>query len=174
MSVSYRFNSENPDTLIYFYIIREARLIFQTGKHPHIMILRLYLYKKLFHYQTLFIPIAGVDRALPTVMPSAHGPIFYRRQKIGVKISSCALTFAPILNRSDLFSELLTTKNRSVCADFSPIKNRSHPTMRPRLLLSHTIVPIKSRSVCADFWSEKKIGPIFSRSCLRQKIGRVR
>ena len=48
-------------------------------------------------------------------MPSAHG----------VKIGSCALTFAPIKNRSDDFSELLPTKNRSVCADFSPIKNRS-------------------------------------------------
>ena len=30
------------------------------------------------------------------VMPSAHGPIFSHRQKIGVKIGSCALTFAPI------------------------------------------------------------------------------
>ena len=58
-------------------------------------------------------------------MPSAHGPIFCHRQKIGAKIGSCALTFAPRKNRSDLFSELLTTKNRSVCVDFSPRKNRS-------------------------------------------------
>ena len=71
-----------------------------------------------------------VCNILHLFMPSAHGPIFCHRQKIGVKIGSCALTFAPIYNRSDLFSELLTTKNRSVCAHFSPIKNR-HPTMRP-------------------------------------------
>ena len=37
-----------------------------------------------------------------------------------------------------------------------------HPTMRPRLLLSHTIAPIKNRSVCADFWSGKKLVRFFS------------
>ena len=31
-----------------------------------------------------------------SLMSSAHGLIFYRRPKIGVKISSCALTFGPI------------------------------------------------------------------------------
>ena len=31
-----------------------------------------------------------------SLMPSAHGPIFCCRQIIGVKIGSCALTFAPI------------------------------------------------------------------------------
>ena len=46
-----------------------------------------------------------------------------------------------------------------------------HPTMRPRLLLSHTIALIKNLSVCAYFWSEKKIGTTFSQSSLRQKIG---
>ena len=51
-------------------------------------------------------------------MPSAHGPIFSRRQKIGVKIGSCALTQSEKKSdlHSDFFSGLLTTKNRSVCA----------------------------------------------------------
>ena len=52
-------------------------------------------------------------------MPRAH------RQKINVNIGLCALTFSPMKNRSDFFSELLMTKNRSAWADFSPIKNQS-------------------------------------------------
>ena len=43
----------------------------------------------------------SIDRGYSTslglsVMPSAHGPIFYCRQKIRVKISSCVLTFGQI------------------------------------------------------------------------------
>ena len=59
------------------------------------------------------------------ILCSEHGPIFCRRKKFGVKIGSCALTFGPIKYRSDFFSELLTTKYWSMCADISPIKNRS-------------------------------------------------
>ena len=50
------------------------------------------------------------------LMASAHGPIFCHRQ---VKIGFCVLTFGP---RKNFFSELPTTKNRSVCGDSSPIK----------------------------------------------------
>ena len=78
------------------------------------------------------------------LMPSAHGPILYRIQQIGVQIGSFALTFGPIKDRtfpaikigrcaltqsdkksdlhSDFFSELLTTKNRSVCAGHKCLK----------------------------------------------------
>ena len=52
-----------------------------------------------------------------SVMPSAHGPIFYCREKIGVKISTCARTF-PLENLSEI-------RNRSMCADLSPMKNQS-------------------------------------------------
>ena len=68
------------------------------------------------------------------LMPSAHGPIFYRRQKIGVKIGSCALTFAPILNRSDLFSELLATKNQSCALTQSEKKSDLHSDFFSELL----------------------------------------
>ena len=34
-----------------------------------------------------------VTRTLTCIMPSAHGPIFYRRQNIRVKIGSCTLNF---------------------------------------------------------------------------------
>ena len=47
---------------------------------------------------------------------------FVVEKKIGVKIGSCALTFGPT-KIGPIFSwKLLTRKNRSVCADFSPIK----------------------------------------------------
>ena len=42
--------------------------------------------------------------------------------KIGVEIGSFMLTFGLIKDQSDFFSELLTIKNPSVCADSSPIK----------------------------------------------------
>ena len=45
-----------------------------------------------------------------------------------------------------------------------------HPTMRPRLLLSHTIAPIKNRSVCADFWSEKKSVRFFLGAACDKKL----
>ena len=57
-------------------------------------------------------------------MPSAHGPIFCRRQKIGVKIGPCALTFGP---RN--FSELLATKNRS-CALTDSVREKIGPSLR--------------------------------------------
>ena len=89
-------------------------------------------------------------------MPSAHGP------KIEVKTGSCALTFVPIKNQSDLFSELLTTKNRSVCADFSPIKNQSDVIQQWDLACHcHTIAPIIGQCAPND---TRKVGPMF---CLR-------
>ena len=48
---------------------------------------------------------------------------------------------------------------KSVCVRWLQSEKKSelrHPTMGPRLLLSHTIAPIKNRSVCADFRPEKK------------------
>ena len=41
-----------------------------------------------------------------------------------------------------------------------------HPTMGPRLLLSHTIAPIKKSVRVRWLLVREKIGPIFSRSCL--------
>ena len=46
-------------------------------------------------------------------MPIANGPIFYSRQKIGVKIASCALTFGPIKNRT-IPSDNLSAITKSV------------------------------------------------------------
>ena len=67
-------------------------------------------------------------------MPSAHGLIFYRRQKNGMKIASCALTFVPIKNRSDAIQQwglacycnntILGIKNQAVCAKGHSEKNR--------------------------------------------------
>ena len=79
-------------------------------------------------------------------MPSTHGPIFYRRLNIRVKIGSCALTFAPIKIRTFPSDNWSALKNRYVCADFSPIKN---PAMGPHLPLSqHYSSDKKSDCVC--------------------------
>ena len=53
-------------------------------------------------------------------MPSAHGPIFYRRQKNGL----CALTCSD--KKSDLsFRQFVCEKKRVHVYDFSPMKNRN-------------------------------------------------
>ena len=105
-------------------------------------------------------------------------------QKIVTLILNAFLLFYAQCTRTDFLSTTKNrSENRFVCADFcSDIKSlRSflgvaydkksvrvrwlqsekksewrHPTMGPRLLLSHTITPITNRSVCADFWCEKK------------------
>ena len=66
---------------------------------------------------------------------------------------------------------------KSVCVRWLQSDKKSewrHPTMRPRLLLSHTIALIKNRSVCADFWSEKKSVRFFLGAACNKKIGRLR
>ena len=54
-------------------------------------------------------------------MPSAHGPIFCRRSENRFMCTD----FCSDIESLNLFLELLRTKNRSMCADFSPMKNRS-------------------------------------------------
>ena len=97
-------------------------------------------------------------------MPSAHRPIFCRVRWLLLRYK-----IAPISSWSCLRQKI----GPCVLSSVQLKSEWRHPTMRPRLLLSQTISPIKNRSVCADFWSEKKIGPIYSRSFLLQKIGRV-
>ena len=76
---------------------------------------------------------------------------------MGEKIGSCALTFAQIKNNFDFFSELLTTKNWSVCADFSPIKNLSDVIQKVDLACHcHTQSPRQNIGPCALTQSEKK------------------
>ena len=111
-------------------------------------------------------------------MPSAHGPIFYRRQKNRSENRFvCADFCSDIKSLRSFLGAAFDKKSVRVCWLQSD-KNSEwrHPTIRPRLLLSHTIAPIKSRSVCAYFWSwlsprkNWTFTPTFSRSSLRQKI----
>ena len=85
-------------------------------------------------------------------MPSAHRPIFYRKQKIGVKINSCVLTFGPIKNRTFPSDNLSVIKNQSVCTDFSSIKNLSDVNQQwNHACHCHSTITLikKSRAVCA-------------------------
>ena len=65
------------------------------------------------------IPLKAIQYYI--IIPSAHGRLFLN----GSDNLFVCTEFWSDKNRFDLFSEVLTTKNRSVCADFSPIKNRS-------------------------------------------------
>ena len=121
--------------------------------------MKLFLISRMLHSFSICTSVAEKEWTY-CLIPSAHGPFFCLRQKIGVKIGSCALTFGPIENRSNFFSELLTTKNRSVCADFSPTINRS-PTMGSRLPLSSAMTLIKRLS-----GPQTSFGRGFSRSDL--------
>ena len=93
---------------------------------------------------------------------------------MGEKIGSCALTFAQINNSFDFFSELLTTKNRSVCADFSPIKNLSDVIQKVDLACHcHTQSLRQNIGPCALTQSEKKsdFHSAFFSELLTTKIG---
>ena len=63
--------------------------------------------------------------------------------RICEKVGPCALTFGPSKNRSDFFSELLATKNRSYALTQSEKKWDLHSNFFSELLTT------KNRSVCA-------------------------
>ena len=90
------------------------------------------------------------------LMPSAHGPMLYQRQKIAVKIGSCVLTFAPL----KIGPFLLTICDKiSIRVHWLQSDKNNSDVIQQWGLTCHchnTTVPIKNQAMWAKWHSNKK------------------